>query len=125
MIYFRYSAPVTLGELTLALTKISVDATSITVEYVAKVDSSESENLALLDCEVLADLSSVHGPLDRLGTWYSREKESILWEGAWTYLVTLPLPTTLVMTLYADEDALGLGRTSSTIEFIAPESSFG
>ena len=118
MISFRYTAPVILGELTMALTKISMDATTMSVEYVAKVDSQEFENIALVDFEVLADMSTLHGALDRLSTWYAREKECILWEGGWTFSMASPLPTTLTMTIYVDEDALGLGRTSSTIEFI-------
>ena len=118
MVSFRYTAPVILGELVIALTKISMDAVTMSVEYVAKVDSQEFENLALVDFEVLADLSALDGALDRQGSWYAREKESILWEGGWTYFVASPLPTTLTMIIYVDEDALGLGRTSSTIEFV-------
>ncbi len=116
---FSYRAPLVLGELTIALTKLRIVDATLRVEYVAKVDSAEFENLSLIAFQVLADVSTPDGALERIGGWYSREEESILWEGGWSYVLSdRTLPTSVELTLYVDDETLGLGQTSSAIRFL-------
>lgn len=115
---FRYLGPIYLGEVRIALTMIEIIEDRMEISYVAHVSSSESVNVSMVDFEVLADLESTEGSYKRLGSSYSLEAASILWEGNWSFLVPRDGPDTRDFSLlvYADDDCLSLGPHSSSLE---------
>lgn len=117
---FKYTAPIDLGDLTVALTRIEVSADEISVSYVAHVRSMHLARLAYEDFEVLGELSGDDGRLETVGTSYSRQKDFILWEGEWTFRTSVSslIPSLLTLDVYIYPDEYELGKVNTTLQIL-------